>query len=312
MSPVSPVGWPEGKPFAFSIFDDPDAQTLAQDKEVYALLADLGFRSTKGVWPVDPPPGTANSLGETCTNPLHLNWLRSLQKQGFELGYHNGAPGDLNREQVIESLDAFRSYFGGDPVTMANHYNRDAMYWGPARFSSAVRYLYLAVPGSAKRDKHLGHIPGSAYFWGDVCQARIRYCRNFVFDGINSLGDCPFQPYHDPERPFVNYWYTSTEGTNCRRFLNALREENQDRLAQQGGACIMYTHFGHGYFEGGKLNVEFKRLMTRLAAKGGWFVPVGQLLDYLREKRGHRVISAAERGQLERRWIVQKLFKGTT
>ena len=44
--------WPGGKSFAFTIFDDPDSQTLEAGREVYALLADLGFRTTKGVWPI--------------------------------------------------------------------------------------------------------------------------------------------------------------------------------------------------------------------------------------------------------------------
>ena len=38
-----------GESFAFTIFDDPDSQTLEAGREVYTLLADLGFRTTKGV-----------------------------------------------------------------------------------------------------------------------------------------------------------------------------------------------------------------------------------------------------------------------
>lgn len=302
--------WPENRRFAFTIFDDPDGQSLEQSRIVYSFLADLGFRTTKGMWLVDPPE--SNSGGVTCAEPENLQWSQALQRQGFELGYHNGAPGNLDRAGVIASLDDFRRHFGTDPATMANHYNQDAMYWGPARFSTAARYLYLAATCGRTRNQHSGHLPSSPHFWGDVCQQRIRYCRNFVYNGIDTLASCPFQPYHDPQRPFVNYWYTSTDGTNCRQFTNAIREENQDLLERQGSACIMYTHFGHGFFDDGQLNPEFKRLMQRLAAKNGWFVPVAQLLDFLRERNGHHVISSAQRSSLERRWMAEKLFKGTT
>src|SRR3954463_4902762 len=132
--------WPEGRTFAFTILDDPDAQTLAQGKVVYSFLEDLGFRTTKAVWVIEPPE--RNSGGETCESREHLWWVQDLQERGFEIAYHNGAPGTLRRPDIIRSLDLFREYFGRDPVTMANHYNEDAMYWGNARLSGITRALY--------------------------------------------------------------------------------------------------------------------------------------------------------------------------
>ena len=38
-----PVRWPHGRRFAFTVFDDPDAQTVESGRPVYALLADLGI-----------------------------------------------------------------------------------------------------------------------------------------------------------------------------------------------------------------------------------------------------------------------------
>ena len=45
------VQWPEGKAFAFTVFDDPDAQSYEDGRVVYSFLDDLGFRTTRGVWP---------------------------------------------------------------------------------------------------------------------------------------------------------------------------------------------------------------------------------------------------------------------
>src|SRR5207237_4888260 len=59
------IRWPDGKQFAFTIFDDPDGQTVEDGKRVYGLLAEMGFRTTRGVWP-GTPVRTPNSLGAAC------------------------------------------------------------------------------------------------------------------------------------------------------------------------------------------------------------------------------------------------------
>ena len=81
---------------------------------------------------------------------------------------------------------------------------------------------------------------------------------------------------------------------------------------EEGSACIMYTHFGHGFASGGRLHPEFRRLMERLAAKNGWFVPVSTLLDYLRSVRGLHVLKDSERNAMERAWLATKLVYGTS
>jgi hypothetical protein len=302
------VEWPGERKFAFTIFDDPDSQPLSVSREVYALLDDLGFRTTKAIWVLEPPQ--RNSRGETCESPEFLEFSRRLQQKGFEIAYHNGAPGTLQREDIIRSLDLFRSYFGSDPASMANHYNGDAIYWGQARLSGLARSIYKIVTRGSKH--HYGHVDGHPCFWGDVCRQRIRYCRNFVFRKINTLRACPYMPYTDPERPYVQAWYAASEGANCRSYVRQFCEREQDRLEADGGACIMYTHFGHGFVEGGKLDAEFKRLMTRMAAKKGWFIPVSTLLDHLSRRRGIHLLTPAERSRLERSWLAAKLVYGTS
>ena len=48
------ITWPDNKRFAFTVFDDPDSQTLEASQAVYGFLRDRGFRTTKGVWPLAP------------------------------------------------------------------------------------------------------------------------------------------------------------------------------------------------------------------------------------------------------------------
>src|SRR5688572_21505427 len=82
------VRWPEGKAFAFTIFDDPDGQSYDDGRVVYSFLADLGFRTTRGVWP-GPAVRSPNSGGETCENLRYRRHTAELQGMGFEVGYHN-------------------------------------------------------------------------------------------------------------------------------------------------------------------------------------------------------------------------------
>jgi hypothetical protein len=303
--------WPDGKSFAFTVFDDPDAQSYEDGKIVYSFLAEAGFRTTRGVWPgpaVRPP----NSPGETCDNEQYRRHTAELQSLGFEVGYHNTTKHSSTRDEIIRGLDAFRGYFGGDPTTMANHYNTEAIYWGGKRLTPPLRAVYSLATLGRTNGVHFGEVEGHPSFWGDICRQRVQYCRNFVFDDINTLRVCPWMPYYDPQRPYVNAWYASTEGSNVARFTNMISEANQDRLEREGGACIMYTHFGHGYVENGRLHPVFRSLMDRLSRKNGWFVPVGVLLDYLRGAREPAPIADAQRDALERKWLWQKMLRGTS
>ncbi len=167
----------------------------------------------------------------------------------------------------------------------------------------------------AKRNHELrfrGHIDGDEFFWGDVCKSYVKYVRNFVFSDINTLKQCPEMPYHDPAKPYVNYWFASSEGRDVGSFNSTISEANQDRLAAEGGACIIYTHFAYGFCSGGRLEPRFDRLLRRLARMNGWFVPVRTLLDFLLETKGRHELSSAERRRLEWSWLWHKVQVGGT
>lgn len=309
------VAWPDGRRFAFTVFDDTDHTTLANGPEVYALLHDLGFRTTKSVWPIRGPREPLVG-GATCAEPAYLAWVLGLQAQGFEIALHNATYHTSTRPEALRGLEVFREQFGTYPRAHANHADcRDAIYWGEARLTGFHRTLYRALTRGRARGRDGGSDPASAHFWADACSEHITYVRNFVFADINTLERCPYMPYHDPDRPFVQQWFASSEGPDLRSFCRTLSEANQERLEAEGGACIMYTHFGTaGFFERGRLDSVFVRTMTRLAEKGGWYVPVSELLDHIRAKRGEHRLSPAERYELERRWLFEKvvLTRGTS
>jgi hypothetical protein len=306
------VEWPEGKRFAFTAFDDADYDRLSNVRPVYDFLRQLGFRTTKSVWtqaaPADAPLG-----GLSTEDSEYLAWAQSLQSAGFEIGFHGARSVSSERAMTAKALAWFHEQFGEDPRTMSNHFqNAESIYWGAARLSGWRRLVYR-VANARHPLRAEGHIEGSPHFWGDLCRARIRYVRNFVFREINTLAACPQMPYHDPERSFVNAWFASTEGGDVDSWCATLEEANQDRLVAEGGACIMYVHFAKGFCHEGKLHPRFVAQMERLAALGGWFVPACTLLDFLAEKSGGiHELTAAERAALEGRWLRTKLRHGSS
>lgn len=308
------IRWPEGKSFAFTIFDDTDREMPGNYEKVYDLLRDSGLRTTKSVWPINGCKASVHA-GASCNDPAYLKHVLELQRHGFEIGYHGSTYHSVTRPEIQRGLDLFRDLFGNYPRTMANHTTlAESIYWGPARLTGPQRWAYNALTLGRHRKSFTGHCEKSPYFWGDLCQERIEYVRNFITGDINTLKAFPAMPYYDPERPFVRQWYASSEGPEVNSFLRTVSEENQDRLEEEGGACIMYTHFAFGFQDKtGKLHPRFKQLIERISKKNGWFVPVGTLLDYIRSQRGDWIITPAERSRMERKWIMHKIrMRGTT
>jgi hypothetical protein len=310
VSTPSRIVWPDGKSFAFTIFDDTDLATVENVAPVYELLDRLGLRTTKSVWPVKGE-GTPPLSGATSEDPKYLAWTLELQRRGFEIGYHGATFVTSPRTRVVEAIERFHTLYGHYPRSMSNHAGcEESIYWGPDRLSGANRVAYNVLTGFRRTGVFRGHWQGDPLFWGDICRDRIRYVRNFQYSAINTLAACPMMPYHDRDRPFVRGWFASSEGARIDAFNRCLSEANQDRLEAEHGACIMYTHFAAGFCVEGRLDTRFEVLMERLARKNGWFVPVSTLLDFLQEQHGESIISAAERGRLERRWLLSKLRIG--
>ncbi len=305
------ITWPEGKRFAFTVFDDTDSATLRNVGPVYAFLRDLGFRTTKSIWPIagDQEPVLG---GSTCEDDDYREWLLQLKAEGFEIALHNATYHDSTRNETIRAFDRFKEVFGSDPLSLANHTsNAEGIYWGANRVSGA-RALFYKVLTRFRRRRFRGHRDGDSLFWGDICKQRVKYVRNFVFSDINTLAACPLMPYYDPIRPCVNSWFASAEGGTLGSFNQTIGEADQDRLEKEGGACIMYTHFAKGFYCDGQIEPRFRQLMERLAEKQGWFVPVADLLDYLQSKRGPHKLTSRQRSSLEWKWLRHKMLVGTT
>jgi hypothetical protein len=306
------IQWPDGKAFAFTVFDDTDRSVPGNYEAVYTLLRDRGLRTTKSVWLL--PGQLRRAGGATCEEPRYLAHILALQREGFEIGFHGTTYHGVERPMIERGLHRFHDLFGHYPRSMANHDDSaEGMYWGDARVSGSRRLAYNLLTRGRQRGLFQGHRKGSPYFWGDICLQHIDYLRNFIIGDMNTLKAIPWMPYHDLERPFVKQWFSSSEGPEVNSFVRTILEEHQDRLEAEGGACIMYTHFAVGFQDArGTVHPRFKQLIERLSKKNGWFVPVATLLDHIRNFRGEHVLTSAERMRMECRWLLHKIRVGGT
>lgn len=310
---IDSIPWPNATKFAFTVFDDTDSQSLERGKPVYDYLVDLGFRTTKSVW-VNRNHDQTDKSG-TCDDPEYLQWLWSLQKQGFEIAWHMAGATTSSRTQTIKGLEKFKGLFGHYPQSMANHYEcKENIYFGDWRVSGLNRFWYNIFTRYRNHNQFKGQTKGDALFWGDCCRSNIQYVRNFVFGDINTLKVCSQMPYHDPERGYVQNWFAASEGANVRSFNKMVTRLNLDRLEREGGACIMYTHFGLGFYDEkvGRLNNQFTETMKYLASRNVWLPTVTELLDFLLQFRGQKVLSKSERAILELKWLFHKIAFGSS
>lgn len=304
---MSKISWPNGKKFAFSIFDDTDNATVANCKPVYDYLFEKKVLSTKSVW-CFPPRG--NYAGESLQERHYLEWIRSLMSQGFEIGLHGVGDGRFTRAEIEAGLRLFKECLGIMPRVHTNHVsNTDNLYWGGQRFEWPISTLYqLAIRLGFKR-----RVLNEDDFvsWGDLAREYITYVRNHTFLNINTLRSDPCMPWHDEKKPDVKFWFSSADGHNLQIFTDLLSSKNLDRLEREGGLCIVYTHFASGFVgQGDGLDLNFRSRIDDLAARDGWFAPVGEILDFLRDHhRSASTVSYAYRLRLNWIWMFQRLAK---
>ncbi len=308
----SGIAWPGGKTFAFTIIDDTDmmagdtaSEALDRIRRVYDFLLECGLKTTKTSWITS----RANSGGESISleNPEYLRWILSLQKHGAEIAIHGAANHSSKREETIEALDFYLDAMGENPRIHTNHVgNLDNLYWYEDRLLGPISEGYK-VFNRLKRGQaaqSLGHRENSEYFWGDICRERISYVRNFTFHDINTLKNDPWMPYHSPAHPFVREWFSASDGIDRRQFVQLISERNQDRLAEEGGACIVYTHLAFGFSRKGEIDPAFALLIRRLASLPGYFAPVSEVLGVLKTRyAAARVIAPSNLRQLQWRWL---------
>jgi hypothetical protein len=274
------------------------------------LLLECGLKTTKTSWVTSQKQAGGWSI--SLENRDYLKWILDLRAQGTEIAIHGTANHSSKRRETIRALDFYFDVIGENPRIHTNHVgNLDNLYWYEDRLMGLISSGYKAFNRlkRGQRARSLGHQKGSEYFWGDICQDRISYVRNFTFQDINTLRNDPWMPYHSPYHPFVREWFSASDGIDRRQFVQLISERNQDRLMEQGGACIVYTHLAFGFSGKGKIDPAFASLIRRLSRLPGYFAPVSDVLDFLKTRHAdERQIRTSNLRRLQSRWLRDRLL----
>jgi hypothetical protein len=287
MSSRPPVSFPNGKQFAFSIFDDTDVSTFEYIRPIYDLLEQLGYRTTKSVWPL-PYDGDSDYRGsDTLTDPEYANYVSQLQERGFEIAFHGARMETSERAEILAAFEKYEQILGRHPRSYAAHgHNRDNLYWGSDRFRFRLwRWLYSAIRGRRERAGE-GHRPESPFYWGDLAERHLSYVRSFTYDDLNVWNVTATIPYTVAGTPGVRAFFPSSFADNVEEFIELLSPARQEQLERERGLAIVGTHFGKGFLRDGRVHPGVVEVLTRLSQRQGWFQPVTTLLDYLADAQG--------------------------
>jgi hypothetical protein len=253
---------------------------------MYAMLEKYGLRTTKTVWVLESSDTSyAPNQGDSLRNPRYRDFVLDLQRKGFEIASHGVRGGSSRRADIIAGLEEFKTHLGHYPTLHVNHsLNKENLYWGPRLFSFAP-YRWLSAAGM-RRDFH-GEEEESEYFWGDLAKQHVRYVSRFTFPGINLRSLNPSIPYRLPDKPYVNYWFPTSNGDHVKEFYELLKPENLDRLAREHGVCLVYAHLGSGSFtKNGRVDARFEDRIKDVASRNGWLAPASEILDHLTSQPG--------------------------
>ncbi len=128
--------WPDGKQFAFTVFDDTDSGTVENVAPVYSFLEDCGFRTSRSCWAFRGDPNKGKHPGQTLDDADYRAWLLGLRAKGFEIGWHGATWHGSRRDRVALALERFAEVFQQYPAAATNHSARRKPCTGAATVSA--------------------------------------------------------------------------------------------------------------------------------------------------------------------------------
>jgi len=304
---MSPT-YPGGKRFAFSVFDDTDVATLESIRPLYDVLDRLGIITTKSVWGIDHEGRSDYEGSETLDDAQYSQYVKSLHERGFEIGYHCATMQSATRTHIERSLTNYNKLLDKYPSIYAAHStNKDNLYWGIDRFSLTLsKWLYLLL-GGEREGYFQGHLPESEYFWGDLAKQHLEYARSFTFTNANLLKLNTPVVYRRKDTPWVKNWFVTSDAENVEEFNALIDSSCQNELEEQGGLCIISTHFGKGFVDNDIVNATTMKLLEELSKRDCWFAPVSDLLGFYVDRFGCHELSTTQLYRLELGWFFDSL-----
>ena len=295
--------YPGGARFAFTILDDADDGRVDNLRPIYDLLTSLGMRTTKTLWPFRFDGPSHFFACETLDDPGFREWAIELHGRGFEVSWHCASYESSERERTVAALARLHDLFGVTPRVHANHsHNRENLYWGQDRFDLPLLGTLVRLAQGTPRDHYGGHVPGTPFWWGDLCEGTVVYARNLTFSELNLARMNPSMPYADPRRPLVPYWFSTSDAENVEEFNTLTAPERIEKLESEGGFTIVSTHLGKGFVKNGEVDPTTRRNLEFIAGRKGWYPTTGELLDWLKEHGGGKRIPRSEWLRMQTRY----------
>ncbi len=279
--------YPGGKEFAFTILDDTDDTTVKTGKPVYDYLYEKGVITTKTVWALDPPDcgGGIYAAGSTLQDLQYRDWVRELSERGYEIAFHNATMVSSKRKDTEEAISLVENLFGRMRLHCNHGQNAENLFWGYKRYETRFIRQLIKILGK-QSSEYYGDVVNSDFYWLDLASEKFDYIRSFTFRSLLYAESYLGRPYKTPSQNWGGCFFTTADAPTVYQFNRVVNEKALDKLARNNGYAIVSTHLGKGFYADGRLNKEFKRIVDHISDMNGWFVPVSELLDYLRDKGG--------------------------
>ena len=273
---------PEPYEAAIAISDDPDICDFHAFKTMYDFLMKIDFPTTRAMWVYKNREPTGSPLldcifySPLLTDSECLDYCRLLNSKGFEICLHGASCGNNTREMMEYAFDFLKREIRASSVYICHSKNAENLYWDAhtanSNFERRILELYT-------KNTCYGEVPGSKYFWGDLCRKTIRYIRLYRTRMLNTLSFNPSMPYHDFSKPFVNFWFSATKGHIPRLFTKT----NLDFLCKQNGAGILYQYLHKYVLKDGTILKEVREALE-MAANDSRLLkqPVSVIMDRLK------------------------------
>ncbi len=306
--------YPDNKNFIFTIFDDTDVATVGNISPVYDFLHEIGMLTTKSVWPLHCSQNDSDFAGsQTLEDPSYADYIKKLSVKGFEIAFHGASMETSSRGITLKALKKFNKIMGFSPKSYACHAgNKENLYWGEDRFSFLIFKKLYKLLNNKKNETYYGNNKKSKYFWGDICYDHFDYVRTFTYNNINLKKVSKNILYSSLQQPYIKSCFITSDADNVEEFNRLICTENQQRLETQRGICILSTHFGKGFVKNNVLHSQTRQLLEQLSKRNGWFVPVSNVLDFLKDQNKREPINQRNLFALELKWFLHSVQRKFT
>jgi hypothetical protein len=223
-------------------------------------------------------PHVVQDNSETLENLEYYEYCKELAKNGFEICLHGATSGNNKREETLKALEILNKDFNGAKTFIGHCKNAENIYWGEKVPTTPILKFLLKL---YSKHKFLGEDPKSEYFWGDACQRYVRQIRLYRTRNPDTLSSNPSMPYFEPEKPYVNSWFSATK----RSFCDVTTDTALTKLMNNNGLTILY-HYMVVYVDKktNQISSQFLEDSQRLTGnKSIWIANVDSLLTRLKK-----------------------------